>query len=165
MSVAHEYYRLEGTQPVPVGGSAAEVAAWERWFAAADRGVATTQIRAGDVTLTVDTFFIGWVEDEGDGPMLFATTIETPHAEDERLAVTDEMTRRIDVVADLVGRSREGGGEGWFSLDAIRKDSASWEAAEQDHQRVVDVALAVLTHHGAASIDGVQTTWTRKDRR
>jgi hypothetical protein len=62
------------------------------------------------------------------------------HADDlpddlpDRFAVTEATARGIDAIAELVGRSRAAGPEGWFSLFDIEMGAARREAAERNHQ-------------------------------
>jgi hypothetical protein len=75
------------------------------------------------------------------------------------------MERRITVVQQLVGAPAEDAPDGRFSLLAIEKGAPTWNAAEGDHQLVVEVILAVMQDRGVAIPGGVQTKWARPEQR
>lgn len=163
--------------PVPVGVSAPPLEEWERWRETADRVVAETYLGVAGVEITVDTLFRAIVEredyDDMSRHMHFVTTVyptnqhvtDLPDKIDDQFYVDTAMERRIAVVQQLVGAPAEGMVEGRFSLFAIEMGAPTWDAAEGNHQQVVDVILAVVQDRGVAIPGGPDTHWTRADRR
>lgn len=74
-----DYYRLEGTQPVP----AQDLLTWIAWFETADRTVARTQVAEATC---VSTVFLGLDHQWGVGPPLLFETMVRGLADDDALA-------------------------------------------------------------------------------
>jgi hypothetical protein len=170
-------YRLDGITPVPLGASASEQAEWERWRETADRTVAESHVGVADVEVTVDTLFRAALDPDDfneEGMALhFVTTVYPTHrhASDlldgvaERFSIDTAMARRIPVVQQLFGAPAEDEGDWVISLGDLELGAPTWQDAEQHHQLVVEVILAVMQDRGVAVPGGVQTTWTRAARR